>query len=43
MYLLYKIYFLYTKFSIFEIGIQVVDLLAPYRHRGKIKLFGLAG
>ncbi|CBI33438.3 unnamed protein product, partial [Vitis vinifera] len=32
-----------TKFSIFETGIQVVDLLAPYRLGGKIELLGLAG
>ncbi|MBA0631616.1 hypothetical protein Godav_000474 [Gossypium davidsonii] len=31
-----------TKLSIFEIGIKVVDLLAPYRRGGKIKLFGRA-
>lgn len=29
-----------TKFSIFETGIKVVDLLAPYRRGGKIGLFG---
>jgi len=29
--------------SIFEIGIKVVDLLAPYRRRGKIGLFSEAG
>ncbi|KAI3776569.1 hypothetical protein L1987_46355 [Smallanthus sonchifolius] len=29
-----------TKLSIFETGIKVVDLLAPYRHGGKIGLFG---
>nr|KJB79416.1 hypothetical protein B456_013G048500 [Gossypium raimondii] len=34
---------LYTKLSIFEIGIKVVDLLAPYRRGGKIGLFGGAG
>uniref|UniRef100_A0A453NVT5 H(+)-transporting two-sector ATPase n=1 Tax=Aegilops tauschii subsp. strangulata TaxID=200361 RepID=A0A453NVT5_AEGTS len=28
------------KLSIFETGIKVVDLLAPYRHGGKIGLFG---
>ncbi|KAM3268991.1 hypothetical protein P3S67_030955 [Capsicum chacoense] len=32
-----------TKFSIFETGIKVVDLLAPYRRGGKIELFGGAG
>ncbi|XBH67722.1 hypothetical protein VPH35_096048 [Triticum aestivum] len=32
-----------TKLSIFETGIKVVDLLAPYRHGGKIGLFGGAG
>ncbi|TYH33299.1 hypothetical protein ES332_D13G049200v1 [Gossypium tomentosum] len=32
-----------TKLSIFEIGIKVVDLLAPYRRGGKIGLFGGAG
>ncbi|CAN6446812.1 unnamed protein product [Victoria cruziana] len=31
-----------TKLSIFETGIKVVDLLAPYRHGGKIRLFGRA-
>ncbi|KAL4619813.1 hypothetical protein ACB092_06G107600 [Castanea dentata] len=29
-----------TKLSIFETGIKVVDFLAPYRHGGKIGLFG---
>jgi F-type H+-transporting ATPase subunit beta len=29
-----------TKLSIFEIGIKVVDLLAPYGRGGKIGLFG---
>ena len=29
-----------TKLSIFESGIKVVDLLAPYRRGGKIGLFG---
>jgi len=29
-----------TKLSIFEIGIKVVELLAPYRRGGKIGLFG---
>jgi F-type H+-transporting ATPase subunit beta len=29
-----------TKLSIFEIGIKVVDLLAPYCHGGKNGLFG---
>ncbi|CAN6446943.1 unnamed protein product [Victoria cruziana] len=32
-----------TKLSIFETGIKVVDLLAPYRRGGKIRLFGGAG
>ena len=32
-----------TKPSIFETGIKVVDLLAPYRKGGKIGLFGGAG
>ncbi|KAL9990693.1 putative H(+)-transporting two-sector ATPase [Helianthus debilis subsp. tardiflorus] len=32
-----------TKLSIFETGIKVVDLLAPYRRGGKIGLFGGAG
>lgn len=32
-----------TKLSIFESGIKVVDLLAPYRRGGKIGLFGGAG
>ncbi|KAL1352117.1 hypothetical protein AAHE18_06G143600 [Arachis hypogaea] len=32
-----------TKLSIFETGIKVVDLLAPYRCGGKIGLFGGAG
>jgi F-type H+-transporting ATPase subunit beta len=32
-----------TKPSIFETGIKVVDLLAPYRRGGKIGLFGVAG
>ncbi|CAN6462643.1 unnamed protein product [Victoria cruziana] len=32
-----------TKLSIFETDIKVVDLLAPYRHGGKIGLFGGAG
>ena len=32
-----------TKFSIFETGIKVVDLLAPYRRGGKIGLFGGVG
>ncbi|XP_057823940.2 ATP synthase subunit beta, chloroplastic-like [Cryptomeria japonica] len=32
-----------TRFSIFETSIKVVDLLAPYRHGGKIGLFGGAG
>jgi hypothetical protein len=29
-----------TKLSIFETGIKVADLLAPYRRGGKIGLFG---
>ncbi|KAG6467808.1 hypothetical protein ZIOFF_074324 (mitochondrion) [Zingiber officinale] len=32
-----------TKFLIFETGIKVVDLLAPYRRGGKRGLFGGAG
>ena len=32
-----------TKPSVFETGIKVVDLLAPYRRGGKIGLFGSAG
>ncbi|KAK8305876.1 hypothetical protein V6Z12_D03G091800 [Gossypium hirsutum] len=32
-----------TKLSIFETGIKVVDLLAPYHRGGKIRLFGWAG
>ena len=32
-----------TKLSIFETGIKVVDVLAPYRRGGKIGLFGGAG
>jgi len=32
-----------TKPTIFETGIKVVDLLAPYRRGGKIGLFGGAG
>ncbi|KAL8145702.1 hypothetical protein AgCh_003738 [Apium graveolens] len=32
-----------TKLSIFKTGIKVVDLLAPYRHGGKIGLFGGGG
>ncbi|KAL6511169.1 hypothetical protein OROMI_032929 [Orobanche minor] len=32
-----------TKLSIFETGIKVVDLLAPYRRGGKVGLFGGAG
>merc|ERR1711935_83205 len=32
-----------TKPSIFETGIKVVDLIAPYRRGGKIGLFGGAG
>ena len=36
-------YELETKPQIFETGIKVVDLLAPYRKGGKIGLFGGAG
>ncbi len=32
-----------TTASVFETGIKVVDLLAPYAHGGKIGLFGGAG
>src|SRR5258706_5518980 len=32
-----------TKVEIFETGIKVIDLLAPYRRGGKIRLFGGAG
>jgi F-type H+-transporting ATPase subunit beta len=32
-----------TKIEIFETGIKVIDLLAPYRKGGKIGLFGGAG
>jgi len=32
-----------TRLNIFETGIKVVDLLAPYRRGGKIGLFGGAG
>lgn len=32
-----------TKPSVFETGIKVIDLLAPYRRGGKIGLFGGAG
>jgi len=32
-----------AKLAIFETGIKVVDLLAPYRRGGKIGLFGGAG
>ncbi len=32
-----------TKPSIFETGIKVIDLLAPYRRGGKVGLFGGAG
>ncbi|MBE9188896.1 F0F1 ATP synthase subunit beta [Gloeocapsopsis crepidinum LEGE 06123] len=32
-----------TKASVFETGIKVVDLLAPYRRGGKVGLFGGAG
>ena len=32
-----------TEISIFETGIKVIDLLAPYRRGGKVGLFGGAG
>ena len=32
-----------TKVEVFETGIKVIDLLAPYRKGGKIGLFGGAG
>src|SRR6204780_1197908 len=32
-----------TKVEIFETGIKVIDLLAPYRKGGKVGLFGGAG
>src|SRR5204863_1199795 len=32
-----------TKVEIFETGIKVIDLIAPYRKGGKIGLFGGAG
>jgi F-type H+-transporting ATPase subunit beta len=32
-----------TKIEVFETGIKVIDLLAPYRKGGKIGLFGGAG
>lgn len=32
-----------TKPSVFETGIKVIDLLAPYRRGGKVGLFGGAG
>ncbi|KAF6138912.1 hypothetical protein GIB67_025641 [Kingdonia uniflora] len=32
-----------TKLSIFETGIKIVDLLAPYRCGGEIRLFGGVG
>ncbi len=32
-----------TKMDIFETGIKVIDLLAPYRKGGKVGLFGGAG
>ena len=38
-----KLVELETKPSVFETGIKVVDLLAPYRRGGKIGLFGGAG
>jgi len=38
-----KLVDLETKPSVFETGIKVVDLLAPYRRGGKVGLFGGAG
>ena len=38
-----KLIDLETKPSVFETGIKVVDLLAPYRRGGKVGLFGGAG
>ncbi|MEM1168165.1 MAG: F0F1 ATP synthase subunit beta [Cyanobacteria bacterium P01_H01_bin.35] len=38
-----KLVELETKPAVFETGIKVVDLLAPYRRGGKIGLFGGAG
>lgn len=38
-----KLVDLETKPSVFETGIKVIDLLAPYRQGGKIGLFGGAG
>jgi F-type H+-transporting ATPase subunit beta len=32
-----------TKPAVFETGIKVIDLLAPYRRGGKVGLFGGAG
>ena len=32
-----------SKFTTFETGIKVIDLLAPYARGGKIGLFGGAG
>ena len=32
-----------TKPKVFETGIKVIDLLAPYRQGGKVGLFGGAG
>src|SRR6185295_1262498 len=32
-----------TKVEVFETGIKVIDLIAPYRKGGKIGLFGGAG
>src|SRR6201986_676176 len=32
-----------TKVEVFETGIKLIDLLAPYRKGGKIGLFGGAG
>jgi F-type H+-transporting ATPase subunit beta len=38
-----KLIELETKPSVFETGIKVIDLLAPYRRGGKVGLFGGAG
>ncbi|MEL6816762.1 MAG: F0F1 ATP synthase subunit beta, partial [Cyanobacteria bacterium J06598_3] len=38
-----KLVDLETKPAVFETGIKVVDLLAPYRRGGKVGLFGGAG
>ena len=34
---------LQTSLELFETGIKVIDLLTPYRHGGKVDLFGGAG